>query len=91
MKKQEFKKMRRGFRTSRTTLHKHSNIQIIGVSEGEEGEQEIENLFEKIMEEMFPNMAKEVDFQEVQEAQSPKEVGPKEAHTKAHHNYISQD
>ena len=39
--------MRRGFRTSRTTLHKHSNIQIIGVSEGEEGEQEIENLFEK--------------------------------------------
>ena len=26
---------------------KHSNIQIIGVSEGEEEEQEIENLFEK--------------------------------------------
>ena len=28
---------------------KHSNIQIIGVPEGEEEEQEIENLFEKIM------------------------------------------
>ena len=70
---------------------KHSNIQIIGVSEGEEEEQEIENLFEQIMKENFPNLAKEIDFQEVQEAQSPKEVGPKEAHTKAHHNYITQD
>ena len=36
--------------------------------EGEEEEQEIENLFEKIMEN-FPNLSKEVDFQEVQEAQ----------------------
>ena len=56
----------------------------------EEEEQEIENLFEKIMEN-FPNLAKEIDFQEVQEAQSFKEVGTKETHTKAHHNYISQD
>ena len=23
--------------------------------------------------------------------ESPKEVGPKQAHTKVHHNYISQD
>ena len=59
--------------------------------EGEEEEQEIENLFEKIMKENFPNLAKEIDFWEVQEAQSPKEVGPKEEHTKAHHNYITQD
>ena len=58
--------------------------------EGEEEEQEIENLFENIMEN-FPNLAKEIDFQEVQEAQSSKEVGPKEAHIKAHHNYITQD
>ena len=49
-------------------------------------DQEIENLFEKIKKEDFPNLVKETDFQEVQEAQSPKEVGPKEAHTKAHHN-----
>ena len=48
---------------------KPSNIRIIGVPEGEEGEQEIENLFEKIMKENFPNLAKEIDFQEVQEAQ----------------------
>ena len=70
---------------------KPSNIRIIGVPEGEEEEQEIENLFEKIMKENFSNLAQEMDFQEVQEAQSPKEVGPKEAHTKAHHNYITQD
>ena len=42
---------------------KHSNIWIMGVPEGEE--QEMENLFEKIMRKNFPNMAKEIDFQEV--------------------------
>ena len=36
--------------------------------EGEEQEQEIENLFEQIMKEKFPNLAKEIDFQEVQKA-----------------------
>ena len=82
--------MRRGLGTSETTF-KCSNTWIIGVPEGEEEEQEIENLFEKIMKENFPNLAKEIDFQEVQEAQSPKEIGSKEAHTKAHHNYITQD
>ena len=41
----------------------HSNIQIIEVPEGEEEEQEIENLFEKIMKENFPNLVKEIDFQ----------------------------
>ena len=52
--------------------------------EGEE--QEIENLFEQIMKENFHNLVKEIDFQEVQEAQSLKEMGPKEEHSKAHHN-----
>ena len=41
---------------------KCSNIQIIGVPEGEEQEHEIENLFENIMRENFPNLAKEIDF-----------------------------
>ena len=80
MKKQEFKKMRRGLGTSGTTLNVPTPKS--GVPEGEEEEQEMENLFEKIMKENFPNLANEIDFQEVQEAQSPKEVGPKEAHTK---------
>ena len=48
---------------------KSSNIQIIGVPEGEEEEQKIENFFEQIMKENFPNLAKEIDFQEVQKAQ----------------------
>ena len=69
---------------------KLSNIWIIGVPEGEEEKQEIENWFEKIMKN-FPNLAKEIDFQEVQEAQRPKEVGPKETHTKTHHNHITQN
>ena len=59
--------------------------------EGEEEEQEIENLLEQIMKEHFPNLVKQIDFQEVQETWSPKGVGGKEAHTKAHHNYITQD
>ena len=58
----------------------------IGVPEGEEQQQEIENLFEQILKKKFPNLAKEIEFQEVQEVQSPKEVGPKEEHNKAHHH-----
>ena len=41
------------------------------------------------MKENFSNLMKETDFQEVQEAQSPKETGPKEEHTKTHHNSIT--
>ena len=40
----------------------HSNIWIIEMPEGEEEEQEIENLFENIMKENFPNLAREIDF-----------------------------
>ena len=64
---------------------KCSNICIIGVPEGEEKEQEIGNLFEKLMKENFPNLVKEIDMQ-VQEAQSPKQNGHKEAYSKTHHN-----
>ena len=38
----------------------------------------MENLFEQIMKENFPNLVKEVDFQEVQEAQRvPKKLDPR--------------
>ena len=47
-------------------IFKHSNIRIIGMPEGKEEGQKIENLLEKIMKENFPNLAKEIDFQEVQ-------------------------
>ena len=68
MKKQEFKKNEERLRNLRDTL-KRSNIRIIGVPVGEEEGQKIENSFEQIMKENFPNLAKETDFQEVQEAQ----------------------
>ena len=46
--------------------------------EGEEEEQEIENLFEQVMKGNFPNLAKEIDFQGVQEAQRvPKKLDPR--------------
>ena len=48
--------------------------------EGEEEEQEFEN----IMKENFPNLAKEIDFREVQEAQRiPKMLDPRK-HTPRH-------
>ena len=44
----------------------------------------MENLFENIMKENFPNMAKEIDFQEVQEAQRvPKKLDQRK-HTPRH-------
>ena len=52
--------------------------------EGEEEEQKIENLFEQIMKENCPHLAKEIDFQEVQEAQRvPKKLDPRK-HTPRH-------
>ena len=63
---------------------KCSNIQIMGTSEGEEEEQKIENLFEQIIKDNVPNLAKEIDFQEVQEAQRvPKKLDPRK-HTPRH-------
>ena len=56
MKKQEFKKSER-LRNLQDNF-KHSNIQIIGVPEGEEEEQEMENLSENIVKENVPNLAK---------------------------------
>ena len=53
---------------------------MVGVPEGEEEEQQIENLFEKIMKN-FSNLAKKRDIQEVQEAQRvPKKLDPRSTH-----------
>ena len=72
MKQQEFRKMR-----NLQDILKCSNIQIIGIPEGEEEEQKIETLFKQIMEK-FPKLVKEIDFQEVQEAQRvPKTLDPR--------------
>ena len=62
---------------------KHNNICIMGIPE--DSEQGIENLFEEIITENFPNLAKEKVAQNL-EAQSPKQVRPEEAYTEIHHN-----
>ena len=86
MKKQEFFLNEEKLRNFQDNF-KCANVRIIGVPEGEEEEQEIENLFEQIMTENFPNLAKEIDFQEVQEAHRvPKKLDPR-----THHNYNTQD
>ena len=64
---------------------KCNNIHIIGIPEGEEKEQEIENLFEKVLMENFPDLIREKVTQ-IQETQSPKEEEAKEAHCKTQHN-----
>ena len=41
----------------------------------------MKNLFEQIKKENFPSQAKEIDFQEVQEAQRvPKQLDPRRTH-----------
>ena len=64
---------------------KRNNIRIIGIPEGEEEDQGIENLFEKVMMENFPILMKE-KLTQIQESQSPKQEEPKEVHCKTHHN-----
>ena len=51
---------------------KCNNIHIVGLPEGEEEEQGIENLFEKVMMENFPNLMREkvTQIQEIQRVQS---------------------
>ena len=63
---------------------KYSNIRIIGVPEGEEEEQKIESLLEQIMKENVSNLAKEIDFQEVQEAQRVPQKLDLRRHTPRH-------
>ena len=51
---------------------KRNNICIIGIPEGEEEEHGIENLFEKVMMENFPNLMREkvTQIQETQRVQA---------------------
>ena len=72
-------------------IFKCSNIWIIGVPEGEEEEQKIENLFEQIMRELPQSGKGNRLLGSPGSSESPKEAGPKEEHTKEHHNYITQD
>ena len=83
MKTQKFKKNEESLKNLQD-IFKYSNIWVIGTPEGEEEEQKLENLFEKIMEN-FPNLAKEIEFQEAQEAQGvPKKLLYTRKHTPRH-------
>ena len=83
MKKQKVKKNEERIRNFQDNF-KCSNIQIIGVPEGKVEEQKTEDLFEKIMKENFPNLTKEIDFQQVHEAQRvPKKLDSR-THTPRH-------
>ena len=63
---------------------KSSNIQIIGVPEEKRKSKKLKTYLKKIMKENFPNLAQEIDFQEVQEAQRvPKKLDPRK-HTPRH-------
>ena len=56
---------------------KCNNIRIIGIPEGQEKEQGIENLFEKVIMENFPNLRRE-KVTEIQETQRvPNKRNPK--------------
>ena len=59
------------------SIFSHSNIHVTGIPGGEEEEQGIENLFERVMMENFPNLMREkvTQVQEVQKV--PNKMNPK--------------
>ena len=71
-------------------IFKRSNIWIIGVPEGEEEDQQIENLFERIYEGELPQSGKEL-LRKSRKLGVSQRSWTQEAHTKTHHNYITQD
>ena len=66
-KEKRLRKNEEGLREMQDNM-KRINIHTIGIPEGEEEEQGIENLFEKVMMENFPNLLREKVTQ-IQESQ----------------------
>ena len=87
VKVSQAERVKRGTLKMRDTLRnlcgsiKNTNICIIKVPEGEYRKRGREFLFEEIIGENFPDLGEET-YIKVQEAQSPKQDGPKEVHTK---------
>ena len=83
MKEEEFLKNEERLRNLQD-IFKCFNIQITGYQKEKRKSKKSENLFKQIRKENFPNLAKEIDFQEVQEAQRvPKKLDPRK-HTPRH-------
>ena len=70
-KEKRLKKNEEGLRAMHDNM-KRKNIHIIGIPEGEEEEQGIENLFEKVMMENLTNLLREkvTQIQETQRSQT---------------------
>ena len=83
-KEKRLRKNKEGLRELQDNM-KHNNICIIGIPEGEQKKQGMENLLQKIMMENFPNLIRE-KLTQIQETQSPNQEEPKVAHCKTHHN-----
>ena len=89
MKKQEVKKMKTGLGTSRTTYtFQHPNHRG---ARRKRGRTRNWKLIWTNNEGELPQSGEGTRHESPESSESPKEVGPKEAHTKAHHNYITQD
>ena len=73
-KEKRLRKNEEGLREMQDNM-KRNNVRIIGIPEGEEDEQGIESLFEKVLMENFPNLIREKVTQ-IQETQSPKQEEP---------------
>ena len=82
-RKKRLKKNEEGLRELQNNM-KRNNICIIGIPEGEEEEQGIENLFEKVMMENFLNSKKKSN--KSRKTKGPNQEEPKETHSKTHHN-----
>ena len=65
---------------------KHNNIHVIEIPEGEEEDQAIENLFEKVIMENFPNLMREKSHINPGSREGPNQEELREAHSKTHHN-----
>ena len=85
MKKKRFQKTEERVRNLQDNF-KHSHIQIIGVPVGEEVEQEIETYLRNNEGELPQSGKGNRLLGSPGSPESPKEIGPKEAHTKVHHH-----
>ena len=75
-KEQRLRKNEEGLREMQDNM-KCNNIHMIGIPEGEEEEQGIENLFEKVMMENFPNLMREKVTQIQETERVPRKRNPK--------------
>ena len=71
-------------------VHKHTNIHIIGVPEGEERGSGPEKIFEEIQAQNFPSVGKE-KLTQVEEAENPTQDKPKEKHNETHINQTDKN